>query len=184
MSDINIPEKHHHLIYGTLRDCITGEEMMDTDDERIRQSLAAMMMEEKGFSKDQLRPRATIETLFAKIFVKSTIDLVVSMDGRETMILRYAPGSLVSRERAAIAAARVLNPEYRIPLAVVTNGKDAELIDVSNGKILKAGFSAIPHIKQLEEMLPDLVFDPPPDESQREKELRILNAFDIERCCL
>ncbi len=181
---MNIPEKHHHLIYGTLQDCITGEELIDTDDERIRQSLARMMMKEKGFSRNQLKPRVTIETLFARNIVKSTIDLVISIKGKEVMILRYGAGSLVSRERAAIAAARVLNEHYRIPLAVVTNGKDAELIDVQTGKILGYGISAIPDLPELEKLLPNLNFLAPPDENQREKELRILNAFDLERCCL
>ena len=32
--------KPHHLIYGTLNDYLTGEELTDTDDERIRQALA------------------------------------------------------------------------------------------------------------------------------------------------
>ncbi len=184
MNGPTIPEKHHHLIYGTLNDCLTGDELMDTDDERIRQSLAQMMMEEKGFKKEQLRARATIETLFAKNFVRSTIDLVVSIEGQEIMILRYGPGSLVSRERAAVAAARVLNKEYRLPLAVVTNGKDAELIDTVSGKILGYGMDAIPTLETLNELLKDLSFLQPPDENHREKELRILNAFDVERCCL
>lgn len=184
MSGPTIPEKHHHLIYGTLHDCLTGEELMDTDDERIRQSLALMMIEEKGFTRDQIRGRATIETLFAKNFVRSTIELVVSLHEKETMILRYGPGSLVSRERAAVAAARVLNKEYRIPLAVVTNGKDAELIDVSSGEVIAYGMDGIPDSVKLGELFSQLDFLPPPDDDHREKELRILNAFDVERCCL
>ena len=157
---------------------------MDTDDEQIRQSLTLMMMKEKGFNKEQLRARATIETLFSKSFVRSTIELVVSTNNKETMILRYGPGSLVSRERAAVAAARVLNKEYRIPLVIVTNGKDAELIDSTNGHILGYGMDAIPTAEKLNELLKNLSFLPPPDENHYEKELRILNAFDVERCCL
>jgi len=36
-------EKPHHLIYGTLKDYLTGEELTDTDDERIRQDLIRLM---------------------------------------------------------------------------------------------------------------------------------------------
>jgi hypothetical protein len=100
------------------------------------------------------------------------------------MILRYGPGSLVSRERSAIAAARVLNPEYQIPLAVVTNGKDAELLDSSTGKILGYGLHSIPDRVTADKMLNNLVFHPPRKDQQRERELRILNAFDVERCCM
>ncbi len=174
----------HHLVYGTLQDYINGEELTDTDDERVRQKLSRWMVEEKGYSIDELLPRLFVETLFAKNFVRSTIDLTVEVDGQQFLIIRYGPGSLVSRERAAIAAAKVINPEYQIPLAVVTNGDDAELIDTTNGKIVKYGLHSIPDRNGVEKIISQLKFLPPPDEERREKELRILNAFDVERCCL
>ena len=99
------------------------------------------------------------------------------------MILRYGPGSLVCRERAAIAAARVLVPDYRIPLAVVTNGEDAELLDTRTGKILGYGLNSIPNYTTALEMLEQFAFLPPLDATRRERELRVLNAFDVERCC-
>ena len=179
-----IPEKHHHIVYGTLKDCLTGEELMDTDDERTRQALASMMLNDLHYSADQLRTRATIETLFSTIFVRSTIELVVSVDNKEFMILRYGPGSLVSRERSAIAAARVLNPEYRIPLAVVTNGKDAELLDTITGNILGSGLDSIPDAQKAKKLVTELTYLPPLQDVRHERELRILNTFDIDRCCL
>lgn len=175
--------KPHHLIYGTLSDYLTGEELTDTDDERIRQDLAKLMVEEKGYDREQLQTRLKIETLFAKCFVTSTIELTVSLRQKQFMIIRYGPGSLVSRERAAIAAARVINAEYCIPLAVVTNGRDAELLDTRTGKILGYGVNSIPDRDTACEMLPKLEFLPPLDPERRERELRILNAFDVERCC-
>jgi len=174
----------HHLVYGTLFDYLNGEELTDTDDERIRQDLSRWMVEEKGYAREELLPRLYIETLFSKSFVRSTIELTVSVNNRQFMIIRYGPGSLVSRERAAIAAARVLNPDYRIPLAVVTNGQDAELIDTTSGKIVDYGLHSIPDRAEVEEMIAKLRFSAPPDSNAREKELRILNAFDVERCCL
>ncbi|WP_136796085.1 MULTISPECIES: type I restriction enzyme HsdR N-terminal domain-containing protein [Desulfosediminicola] len=174
----------HHLVYGTLEDYLNGEELTDTDDERIRQRLSRMMVEEKGYGKNELQPRRFIETLFSRCYVRSTIELTLHLAGRDFLILRYGPGSLVSRERAAVAAARVLNPDYEIPLAVVTNGRDAELIDTSTGKILGYGLHSIPDRKSAELMLDNLVFPPPRKDKRRERELRILNAFDVERCCM
>jgi len=84
---------------------------------------------------------------------------------------------------AAIAAARVINPDYRIPLAVVTNGSDAELLDTTTGKILGYGLDSIPDSDTADEMVEHLQFLPPLDAEKRERELRILNAFDVERCC-
>lgn len=175
--------KPHHLIYGKLKDYLTGEELTDTDDERIRQDLCRMMVEEKGYDREQLEARLTIETLFSKCFVTSTIEVTVSMDGKRSLILRYGPGSLVSRERSAIAAARVLTPDYQIPLAIVTNGRDAELLDTRTGKILGYGLHSIPDRKSLGEILKKMSYLEPLLEEKRERELRILNAFDVERCC-
>lgn len=173
----------HHIVYGTLSDYLTGEELVDTDDERTRQDLARMMVEEKGYAKTDLEPRRAIETLFATQFVRSTITLTVSLDGRRIMVIRYAPGSLVSRERSAIAAARMLEEDYQIPLAVVTNGRDAELLDTGNGQVLASGMDAIPNYQKARELFPTLVFRARLDEKKRERELRILNAFDVEICC-
>ena len=175
--------KPHHLIYGTLVDFLSGEELTDTDDERIRQDLSRMMVEQKSYPRESLVPRLKIETLFSRCFVVSTIELTVSLHDKKVMILRYGPGSLVSRERAAIAAARVLSQDYRIPLAVVTNGEDAELLDTRTGKILGYGLHSIPDHPTALKMLDQLEFLPPPETIRRERELRILNAFDVERCC-
>lgn len=143
-----------------------------------------MMVEERGYQRQDLAPRLFIETLFTENFVRSTIDLTVSSEGRQVMIIRYGPGSLVSRERAALAAARVLNPAYQIPLAVVTNGRDALLLDSLTGTVLRAGMKAILSNQELLDLLPRLTFAAPQDQEKRLREKRILNAFDLERCCI
>ncbi len=176
-------ESPHHLVYGSLCDYLTGEELTDTDDERNRQQLARMMVEEKGYAKEDLEARRFVETLFASHFVRSTIELTVSLAGRRFMIIRYGPGSLITRERSAIAAARVLEEQYQIPLAVVTNGRDAELLDTASGQVLATGLAAIPDCRQARELLPTLVFRERMEGKKRERELRILNAFDVESCC-
>ncbi len=173
----------HHIVYGVLQDYLTGETLTDTDDERFRQQLARMMVEEKGYSKDELEPRLCIETTFNKIYVKSVIDLTVRVKGKRLFILRYGPGSLVTREKPAIAAARVLDPDYRIPLAVVTNGRDAELLDTATGKVLATGMDGIPDRGQAEKLQTEYPLEPFADPGQREKAMRILNAFDLEICC-
>ena len=84
----------------------------------------------------------------------------------------------------AIAAARVLHPDYQIPLAVVTNGRDAELIDTATGKILGNGLESIPDRVQAKSLLTTLAFPARQKDPELEREKRILNAFDLERCCL
>ncbi len=179
MTDIPL----HHFIYGVCRDFVTGEELVDTDDERIRQQLARLLVEEKGYAKEDLEPRLKIETLFGNQFVVSKIDLVVRIDGRRLLVVRYGPGSLVTRERAAVAAARVLDPEQRIPMAVVSNGADAEVLDTLTGAVLGCGLAGIPCRDDLQAMAAFMDLSPYPA-AHREKELRILNAYDVQVCCV
>jgi hypothetical protein len=173
----------HHFIYGSCTDYLTGETVVDTDDERIRQQLARFLVEEKGYDRKDILPRLKIETLFAGQYVKSTIDLTVTVGGRKLFIVRYGPGSLVTRERPAIAAARVLDDTYRIPFAIVTNGRDAEILATETAKVIDTGLHAIWKKSAAEKLAASVVFLSPPDPGQREKELRILNAFDLEICC-
>jgi len=173
----------HHYIYGTCVDYITGQTIVDTDDERCRQELAQFMVEKKGYAKNDLEPRLCIETLYSKQFVASTIDITVRVLGKRLMIMRFAPGSIVTRERPAIAAARVLEPGYQIPLAVVTNCREAEVLDTYTGKVIRQGMENIPDKKEAAELVNSLRFEPFDDETKRDRERRILNAFDVEVCC-
>jgi hypothetical protein len=174
----------HHYIYGTCEDYLTGETIVDTDDERCRQELAKLLVEKKGYVKSDLEPRLCIETLYNGQFVSSTIDITVRENNKRFMILRFAPGSIVTRERPAIAAARVLEPSYQIPLAVVTNCKDAVVLDTYTGKVVSQGLDNIPDKREAESLVRSLRFDPFDNEEKRDRERRILNAYDIEICCV
>ena len=174
----------HHYIYGTCVDYITGGIIVDTDDERCRQELAKLLVEKKGYAKKDLEPRLSIETLYNGQYVASTIDITVREDDKRFMILRFGPGSIVTRERAAIAAARVLELSYQIPLAVVTNGKDGVVLDTYTGKVIRQGLDNIPDKREAETLVRSLRFDPFDDEEKRDRERRILNAYDIEVCCV
>jgi len=173
----------HHIVYGTLQDYLTGEELPDTDDERYRQQLARLLVEERGFARYELQSRLTIETRFNDQLVRSVVEIAIQIEGRRALIIRYGPGSLVTRERPAIAAARILEAGYRIPLAVVTNLRDAELLETKTGKVLATGLDSIPDREKLAAMMDSIEFEPYTDEASREKEARILNAFDVEVCC-
>lgn len=171
------------MIYGTTTDYVTGEMIVDTDDERYRQKLCRLLVEEKGHRKEDLEVRQKIETLFAGQFVVSRIDIIVKAGDRRVLMIRYGPGSLVTRERPALAAARVFCEDRIIPYAMVTNGEDAELLDTATGKVIGQGLDAIPDRTTLDKLAAETAPTPAPKSDRREKELRILNAFDVEVCC-
>lgn len=155
-----------------------GAGCQDEGDEPER--LAHFLMAEKGVPAAALQRRLTITTEFNGEMVISKITLVVLVRGQRTMMLRYAPGSIVTRERAAVAAARLLDGQYQIPLVVVTNGVEAVLLDTYKGRKLGEELAQLPTYQELEQQFSSLVFAPFTDAKKREREMRILNAFDVD----
>ena len=150
----------------------------DEGDEPER--LAHFLEEEKGYKAADIERRLSIVTRFNDEEVISKITLLIRIDGKATMMLRYAPGSVVTRERSAIAAARILNPDYQIPLVVVTNGKEAVLLDTYKGRRLAESLAELPTMKALQEMSTDLRYEPFDTPKRIDRERRILNAFDVD----
>lgn len=173
----------HHLILGVTTDYITGESVTDTHDEQYRQAIARFLVEQKGYDKSDIRVKVRHDMDCGDLQGFSITDLVVTLRGRVAMIVKYGPGSIVSRERPAIAAARTIAPDYAVPVAVVTNGTDAEIIDTSTGRITGTGMDAIPSKPELLENFDRLIFAAMP-EKRLTAERRILMAYDgIEHSC-
>ena len=121
----------HHLILGDLDDLITGERIKDTLDERYRQKIAQLLINQKGYLKTDITPRRQMMVTAGDCKAILKMDFVINIAGRIGMIIKFGPGSIVTRRRPVLAASRIIAP-YQIPLAVVTNGEDAEIIDGSS----------------------------------------------------
>jgi len=171
----------HHLILGELADILTGETLKDTHDERHRQSLARFLMEAKGFEAQEIRPRTDLRIRAGSHEAVVRVDFRILLLERVVMVVKYGPGSLVTRRRPAIAASRLLAP-YQVPLVVVTNGRDAELVETASGKLLGEGLDSIPSRGELLRRFDRLPFPPVPDRV-RELESRILYAYEIDDSC-
>jgi len=166
----------HKRILGKTTDFITGREITDTDDERYRQKLAHFLVEEKGYSREDVESKRRLEMLIEDNTIASMVDFVVKVGGKSFIVIRYGPGSLVTRERPALAAARILE-SYQVPLTVVTNGEEAEIMNTASGEVLAAGLGSIPDKSTASELLRNTEFhllSP----KQREAEKRILAAYD------
>jgi hypothetical protein len=166
----------HKRILGKTIDFITGREITDTDDERYRQKLARFLVEGKGFAKGDIEVKRKLEMTIDDKKILSMVDFVVTVEGTAFMVIRYGPGSLVTRERPALASARILE-HGPVPLTVVTNGEDAEVLDTFTGEVIGTGFDSIPDknstIGQISEMKPHHL-----SAKQLDAEKRILSAFD------
>jgi hypothetical protein len=171
----------HHLILGELTDFITGETLADTHDERIRQELARLLVNDRGFSKKEILPRAPLRigTRGKQAIIK--IDFLIRLDGRIHMVVKYGPGSVITRHRPALAAARLV-AAYQVPVVVVTNGREADILDGPSGRHLAGGLGAVSTRADLLERYADTVFAPVPP-SRAEMESRILYAYEVDGSC-
>jgi hypothetical protein len=148
----------HHLILGKLTDFLTGEVLVDTLDERYRQKIARWLVEQKRYDPEEIEPRRDLllQADHRRAVIK--VDFVVKVAGRVGMVIRFGPGSIVSRERPALAVSRLVEA-YQVPIAVVTNGEDAEVLAAESGRILGRGLDAIPSRSELLRMVESHSFE-------------------------
>ncbi len=170
------------LILGKLDDFITGETIEDTHDERYRQRLARLLVTQKGYLKNEIKPRCEIVAAAGDNKAIAKIDFEVILSGRICMIIKYGPGSMVTRHRPALAASR-LAASYQVPVVVVTNGEDAEILDGSTGKVISHGLESIPSKSELIQRVSDMQFEPI-SAKRSEMESRIIYTFEVDGSCL
>ena len=155
-----------------------GEEMTVA----VRKIAEQMLLGEKGYLPDDIRKNVVFDVVLGSETVKSSVDFLISVDGMVSMVIKCAAGSLNSRERHVVAAARVLG-DYQIPVAVVMDPMNAIVLDGVTGKVTGEGFETIPKKDQIRRMLSGISLVPlPPEKAEREK--RVLLAFDAIRCCI
>jgi len=171
----------HHLILGERLDYLSGDIIADSHDERYRQALAKQLVEKLGYRKSDIRARQGLTVAAGDKCARVQIDFAVVLDDRTVMIIRYGPGSLVTRHRPFIAASRLLSP-YQIPVVVVTNGEDADILDGKTGDVLARGIESIPSRQALLNRIQGLSFESVGNESI-EREQRILYAYDVDDSC-
>lgn len=171
----------HHLILGELIDTITGETLIDTHDERYRQNIARFLIDEKGYSKDEIIPRFDLLVKADKNRAVIKVDFLATLNKKTFIMIKYGPGSLVTRHRAALAISRLVAP-YQIPVVVVTNGENADILDGNTGKIIGAGFEAIPSKTELDQNPAHNQFKEI-TKTRAERESRIVYAFEVDGAC-
>ena len=171
----------HHLILGELTDYITGETLKDTHDERYRQQIARRLIDKLGYLKEDIEPRKAVVARADEKKAILKIDLAVTLAGKTCMVVKYGPGSLVTRRRSVLAISRLIAP-YQVPVAVITNGRDAEIINGTTGEVTAAGLDSIPPKADLESVSARGTFAPISDQ-QAEMESRILYCYEVDDSC-
>lgn len=159
-----------------ITDYATGMEIPLIGAEENRQKVERFLVEEKGYAKKDIEINAPITFAVKGETYRSQVDLVLSVRGKRFMVIKCAAGSLGSRERETLAAARLLDI-YQIPYAVVSDGETAIIMDTVNAAIIGKGLHAIfskTKAQEISDRLEPCVFP----ESRLEKERLIFRSYD------
>ncbi len=155
-----------------------GEEMAVA----VRHMTERMLREEKGYAQSDVAKKVVFDVVLGKETVTSFVDFLVSSGNRHAMVIKCAAGSLSSRERHVVDAARVLE-SLPVPIAVVIDQMSAVVLDTATEKVIGEGFDGIPSKQELSGLLAGRESKPlAPEKLEREK--RVLLAFDAIKCCV
>jgi hypothetical protein len=119
-------------------DFITGREVPNIGAEANRQLVERLLVEEKGYKKEEIEVDVPIVLEMGEQPYRSHLDLVVRVTGWRYMVIKCAAGSLASREREVISAARLLDL-YQIPLAVVSDGPNGDYLGYDQRQVKGSG---------------------------------------------
>jgi len=146
----------------------------------IKQDLVSFLIEKKGYAVSEIEKEIEFEVSIGNEKCKSRADILASINGKRLMLIKCSVGALVSRERQAVACARVFD-SCQIPFSVVTDAEDAIVLDTVTGKVMREGLASIPSRNELVELAGKIEFKELSPE-RTEKEKRILLAFDLIKC--
>lgn len=163
--------------YRMITDFVTGRSIPEMGAEANRQAVERLLVEQKGFAKTDIEVDVAIAFEVAGEPYRSRLDLVVRVEGSRLMVVKCPAGSLGSWEREAVAAARLLDGDTQIPLAVVSDGKTAVVLDTVTGKRRGEGLDAVPSRAQAPEYL---TAHPPLDPGRLRKERLLFRTYDRE----
>ncbi len=130
---------------GEMKDYLTGKTIPDTHDQRYLQKLSVLLVEDLGYAKSDIESNTEILVHAGGRSGTLNIDFLIHHGDHVMMMIKYAPGSLVTRRLSNVALSRIIVP-YQIPLVVTTNGEDAEVISGTSGKVVGEGLAAIPGV--------------------------------------
>ena len=171
----------HHLILGTLKDRLTGQILQDTHDERYRQKIVEHLLAVCGYAPDEIEAARMVEVSAGDKKAQFPVDFIVTLHGVPMMVVRYGPGSLVTRHRSAQALCLVLG-SFEMPVAVVTNGEKVDVLDGATGKVIGHGFEMIPLRADLVKVW-DRGDRKAVSERRRGMANRLLYAYEVDGSC-
>jgi len=171
----------HHLVLGKLNDFLTGAVIADTLDERYRQKIAEKLVSDGGFGKKDIESNIILAVFAGQKKAAIKIDFLVKYQEKIIALIKFAPGSLVTRRLSTLALSRIIKP-YQIPMVIITNGEDAEILDGNSGKVMATGFENLPDKEIIKKSMASFLFNPI-QKHTFDQASRIAYACEIDGAC-
>jgi len=164
--------------HPVITDYITGKPVLDVGPEANRQAVEKYLVEKKGYVRDDIVVDMALSVDVSGEPYRTTLDLVVFVDNNPFMVIKCVAGSLDSREREVVYAARVARADRPIPVAVASDGQWALVFDATTRKAMGQGLEAIPSPEQARALSQTMSAAPIPAD-RLEKEKIIFRSYDI-----
>ena len=139
------------------------------------------MVEKMGYERRQVEPRFPLLCRADENRAIVPIDYVIRLGNKVGMIVKYGPGSLTTRHRCALAASRLVS-KYQVPVVVVSNGEDADILNGASGEIIRSGINTIPTREELAEIMENFKFEIISPQ-RAEMESRIVYCYEVDDSC-
>ncbi|MFW5908347.1 MAG: type I restriction enzyme HsdR N-terminal domain-containing protein [Desulfosalsimonas sp.] len=160
-----------------ITDYVTGKQVPDSGAEANRQAVERVLVDQKGYARSDIAVDMPVSFFAAGEKYCSAVDLVVFAEKQPFMVIKCAAGSLDSRKKEAISAARILFDRVA-PYAAASDGTTALVFDTATGKQIGEGLEALPDAQKAKELISKAApfFLP---EKRIEKERIIFRSYDI-----
>ena len=164
-----------------IKERIKEEEQLETMQlGGIKQKVWELLIKEKQFKPEEIETNSEFKINLGNNEITVHIDFVVNLPITSFMVIQCSSSSLEAWERYVLSFARVIK-DYQIPYAVVTDGEDAQVIDVLAGKLIGKSMDDLFNRQEALNRMKDFKKIPCPS-NRLEKEKRIVYAFEGIKC--
>jgi len=162
--------------YEMITDFATGRSIPDIGTEPHRQAVEKYLHERLGYPLSSIGVDVEMTLEVAGEPYHTQLDLVITVACKPFMVIKCAAGSLDSREKEVIAAARVMDA-MPVPYAVSSDGTTALVYDAVNRKKIGEGLDQMPSYEAAEAFLQTYAPEPIA-EDRRKREKIIFKSYD------
>jgi hypothetical protein len=164
--------------YDFIEDFVTGRQTPLIGSEANRQEVEKFLVEKKGYAREEITVDQDLILTVGGEPYRSQIDLLIRVEGRPLMAVKCAAGSLDSRQREIVAVCRIAEART-IPLAVVSDGKKARIMDAVTGERISDRLEDLAARAEAVSLL-DRGSEKPLEGEKIEREKRIFRTYDME----